>query len=578
MEQAGGAMQDPASYKLETAPSQTNNAPRRRLRFGQNTPWIATWPDFFFAAFAMAAYVLWICCFRYRGLLGEDDLYRVLVGLMDGARSGAHLAAESQYGKAFSFGYIAALYRFVSPQILEDPQRLIALINAIGFWAAAADCFCFWLLAWMLYGLRSATVALIVFTLSPMMLELGTSGHPILPAFALLAAGSLCLLFPADGVRAVLLAFLGSLLLLAAIATRAEVGLALPFVVLARADFGSFSCLIKSTGLRAAAAVLVTAAFLLLKWIYVDSTPGSAHWGSFLAQFIRFKDIPIGVFVFAFSCGIVTVFAGLIAAVSLVRSLARAIARCTPTATPSASAQRIALLHSATGPLLLIVPALFFWIANPRPGRHFILCLAGISVLIGGLISRALSARPIFVYALAFGIVAGNQAMGALTGPFILKYAPSKLLVLPGNIHHLPRGVPTGSSFGYHRAFVAEQSRTTVFAKNVQNPCDEKTLVLSLDATQIFSDLYSASAPPIESWIAREQHLGRFPFMEAHIRGRTVLVLSENEGWPRDAAADALADPAFRDYKLMRDPNVLSIYDRVVIPPSRIAHLGCVPD
>jgi hypothetical protein len=247
-------------------------------------------------------------------------------------------------------------------------------------------------------------------------------------------------------------------------------------------------------------------------------------------------------------------------------------------AAPAASAQRIALLHSTAGPLELIAPAFLFWIANPRPGHHFILCLAGISILNGGLISRALSARPTLVYALAFGIVAANQAMGALTGPFILKYAPSKLLVLPGNIHRLPRGVPTGSSWGYHRAFVAEQLRTTAFAKSVQNPCDEKTLVLSLDATQIFSDLYSASDSPIESWIAREQHLGRFPFMEAQIRGRTVLVLSENEGWPRDAAADALADPVFRDYKLVRDPNNISIYDRAVIPPGRTAHLGCAPD
>jgi hypothetical protein len=565
MEQAGGAMQVPASHKLDSTPYETRNAPRRLLRFAQDTSWL----DVFFAAFAMAAYVLWIYCFRYRGLLGEDDLYRMLVGLLDGARSGAHLAAGTHYGKAFSFGYIAALYRFAGPQILADPQRLIALINAIGFRSAAAGCFCFWLLAWMLYGLRVATVALMMFALSPMMLELGTSGHPVLPAFALFAAGSLCLMLPVASVRDLPPAFFGLLLLVAAMVTRAEVALALPFVVLARADFGSFSRLLKSAGLRAAAAVLATAAFLLLKWVYVDSTPGSAHLGSFLEQFIRFKDIPIGVFVLVFSCGVVTVFAGLIAIVSMARSTGTA---------SSASAQRIALLHSATGPLLLIVPALLFFIANPRPGRHFILCLAGISILIGWLISRALSTRPILVYTLAFGIVAGNQAMGALTGPFILKYAPFKLLVLPGNIHHLPRGVPTGSSWSYHRAFVAEQLRTTAFAMSVQNPCDEKTLVLSLDATQIFSDLYSASNPSASnSWIAREQHLGRFPFMEAHIRGRTVLVLSENEGWPRDAAADALADPAFRDYKLVRDPNNLSIYDRAVIPPSRMAHLGCAP-
>jgi len=508
----------------------------------------------------MALYVLWIYHFRYQGLLGEDDLYRVLVGLLDGARSGVHLASANHYGKAFSFGYIAALYRLADPRALADPQRLIALINEIGFWSAAAGCFCFWLLAWLLYGLRSAAVAVIVFALSPMMLELGTSGHPILPAFAFFAAGSCCLLLPVSGVRAIPLAFLGSLLLLAALVTRAELLLAFPFVVLARADFRSFPRILQ----RAIAPSLAVAAFFLLKRAYVDSTPGTGRLAPFLERFIRLNNIPIGVFVFTLSCGMAAAAVGAIAGVAMVRAIRAA---------NSGSAQRAALMHSAIGPLLLILPALAFWISNARPGRHFILCLGGIAILTGWLLQRRFAARPLLVYALAFAIVAGNQALGALTGPLILNYAPSRLLVLPGNIHHLPRGFPAGSSWGYHRAFVAEQLRTTAFAKRVQSSCEAKTLVLSLDATQIFSDLYETSNP----WIAQEQHLGRFPFMAARIGGRAVLVLSENEGWPRDPAADALADPAFRDYKLVRDPNNLSIYDHAVIPPSRIAHLDCAP-
>jgi hypothetical protein len=230
-------------------------------------------------------------------------------------------------------------------------------------------------------------------------------------------------------------------------------------------------------------------------------------------------------------------------------------------------------MHSAIGPLLLIAPALAFWIAIPRPGRHFILCLAGVSILAAWLIQRYVPAQPLLVYALAMGIVIANQALGALTGPFILNHAPSKLVVLPGGARHLPRGVPLGSSWSYHRAFVAEQLRTTAFAKRVRNACDEKTLVLSLNATQIFSDLYEASTP----WNAEKVALHRFPILAAHIGGRTVLVLSENEGWPHDAAGDVLADPAFRDYKLVRDPNNVSIYDHAVIPPNRIAHLDCAP-
>jgi hypothetical protein len=544
----------------ETSPPGTKNAGRRLLDFGQEPPWI----DFFFAVLAMAMFVLWIDTFRYQGLLGEDDLYRVLLGLLDGARYGTHLASASHYGKAFSFGYLAAFYRFADPRTLADPQRLIALINEIGFWAAAAGCFCFWMLAWLLYGLRSATVAVLLFAFSPMMLELGTSGHPILPAFALFAAGSCCLLFPARGVRAILLAFLGSLLLLAALTTRAEVLLAFPFVALARADFRTWPRFLKDAGQRAVAPVLATAAFFVLKRTYVDSTPGTGHLGPFLEQFIRLKEIPIGVCVFTLSCGIATAVMGLIAVVLIARVVRAA---------PTASAQRAALVHSAIGPFVLIAPALAFWIANPRPGRHFILCLAGVSLLAGWLIPRYVPARPLRVYTLAIGVVCANQALGALTGPLILKYAPSKLVVLPEHTHHLLRGIPTGSSWGYHRALEVEQLQTTAFAKRVRGACDDKTLVMSLDATQIFSDLYAASS----AWNAEKLELHRFPILVAHIGGRTVLVLSENEGWPDDAAGDALADPAFRGYKLVRDPNNVSIYDHAVIPPGRIALLDCAP-
>lgn len=549
-----------AAKMCEAAPSDAKSAKCRLLSFGRNSFWI----DFFFAAMAMALYALWIDKFRYRGLLGEDDLYRVLVGVLDGARYGTHLASASHYGKAFSFGYIAAIYRFADPRTLADSQRLIALINEIGFWSAAAGCFCFWLLAWILHGLRSATIAVLLFAYSPMMLELGTSGHPILPAVALFAAGSCCLLLPVRGARSFVFTVLGSLLLLAALVARAEILLAFPFVVLARADFSDWPRFLKDAGQRALAPVLATAAFFAFKVAWVDTTPGTDRLGSFLEQFIRLKTIPIGICVFTLSCGIATAVVGLIAVVAITRATRSA---------PAASEQKAALLHSAIGPLVLIAPALAFWIANPRPGRHFILCLAGVSMLIGWLIPLHFASRPLHVYALVVGIVLANQALGALIGPLILKYAPSKIVVLPDKTYHLPRGFPTGSSWGYHRAFVAEQLKTTAFAKRVRGVCDDKTLVMSLDATQIFSDLYETSNP----WNAEKMKLDRFPILVAHIGGRTVLVLSENEGWPDDAAGDALAALAFRDYKLVRDPNNISIFDHAVIPAGRMARLDCAP-
>ena len=121
--------QNEASRWYDARPSQLSTrhdsanhrlAPRSILRFGRDN-----WPDFLFATLVMAAYVLWIYCFRYRELLAEDDLYRMLVGLLDGARYGTYLASGSHYGKAFSFGYIVAIYRFADARTLADPQLLI---------------------------------------------------------------------------------------------------------------------------------------------------------------------------------------------------------------------------------------------------------------------------------------------------------------------------------------------------------------------------------------------------------------------------------------------------------------------
>jgi len=528
------------------------------------------WIDLLVAALTMAAFVLWIHHFRYDGLLGEDDLYRALVGLLDGAPQHTGLASPNHYGKGFSFGYIAAIYHWASAETLADPARLIALINVIGFWSAAASCVLLWLLAWVLYGLRAATIAVILFALSPMMLELGTSGHPILPAFALFTAGALCLLVPARGVLLILLWLVGTMLLVAAMTVRAEVGLALPFVILARLGFGSLYGFYRSALRRAVAPMLAIVAFLALKHLYADSSAGSGQLVPFLRQFIRIREIPVGLYVFALSCGIVTTLAGLALGAVTARRFFVARRRTTE---PAVFNERRELLYSATAPLVLIAVPLAFFIANPRPGRHFILCLAGLSLLAGSIIARRFAQQPLAAYALAFAIVLGNQTLGTLIGPLILRDAPSKIVALADGTRHLPRGVPTGSSWTYHRDFAAEERRTDAFAAQVARPCDDNTLVVSLNATQIFLDLYGSS----HDWDPTERLLGRFPVQRARIGNRTTLVLSENEGWPADAAAEALTDPALRGFKLIRDPNSISIYDRAAIPPERVARLGCAP-
>jgi hypothetical protein len=131
--------------------------------------------DLCVAALSFALYLLWSYHFRFQGTLADADMYRMLRGLLDGAYSGSGLASGLHYGKGFSFGYLLAMYRFADQETLRDPQRLIALINGLGFWSAAVGSVCFWAALWVLQGLRRATLAIVLFIFAPIQLEQGTS-------------------------------------------------------------------------------------------------------------------------------------------------------------------------------------------------------------------------------------------------------------------------------------------------------------------------------------------------------------------------------------------------------------------
>ena len=520
------------------------------------------WIDFVFAALAMGTFTCWIYRFRYQGLLGESDLYLVLNGLLDGARTSTYLASLHHYGKAFSFGYIMALYQFVDHQTLIDRLRMIALINEIGFWSSIAGFVAFWRLTWSLYGLRSATVAVTLFSLSPMMLELGTSGHQILPAFALFAAGSLCLLSTVKGAPRLPLALLGFFLLLLALVTRAEIVLGFPFLALARADLRSLPRFLKSAAVRSIVPAIAFATFLLVKHFYVEKTHGTNSLSSFLGHDLIVTRIPVGGLSILVGCGIATTIVGLLAAVLAVR---RAVAA------PPRSQVRIGLGQTAIGPLSLIIPPLIFWIAIPLPVRHFILLLAGMSWLVAWLLSTGLRSRPLAIYGLVAAIVFANQALGALTAPFILRHIPNKFIALPGDQHLLPFGLPVGSAWSYHRTYEGELLRTDRFAEQIRNSCEPNLLVLTNREQQILSILYHPDA----AWDFKEGRIGKFPTWETPVGGRRVIVLSELGAWPEDAVAAALADPAVRDFKIELDPRAILALPHAAIPPDRVANLSC---
>jgi len=516
------------------------------------------------AAVAIVLYAVWSYAFQYKGMFGETDLYRVAIGLLHGARTGTDIAPALHYGKAFSFGYIAALYWFLDRATLAEPQTLLALINSIGYWSALAGCVLFWLMTRILYGLRTATIALCLFAFSPLLLDLGTSGSQILPAFALLMAGALSLCVRSRGAMRALLACLGAVLLLAALTVRAEVGLAFPFIATMRADTRSFRSYAAGAACGAVAPAMACLAFGAIKHTFIDSQSGVDSLNSLLNIYVLIhQNIPAVILVFPYACGVATTLVAIAAIVWIVRHPAFVC----PTPSP-ARAEWIQVLPA----LILILPSFAFWMMNPRPGRHFILCLAGLSILVGLACEAYCAFPPLGKYAALAAVLLLNQGIAAATESFMLRAIPSKLITPPGHVRLFPGGIYLGTAIAFHRETIREFSRAQEFAAQLRGSCDPKLAVITELRPQVFWSLYNPSA----SW--SNGRIGAFLYYRSDAPGRSYLVLSGREGWPNDPVESVLNDPTLRDFKILRDPETRSIYDRAAIPASRAARLGCTAD
>ena len=49
--------------------------------------------------------------------------------------TGLGLGSDLHYGRDFGFGYILALYALIPAEVLRDPDKLIPLINNLGFYS-----------------------------------------------------------------------------------------------------------------------------------------------------------------------------------------------------------------------------------------------------------------------------------------------------------------------------------------------------------------------------------------------------------------------------------------------------------
>ena len=499
--------------------------------------------------------------FQYQGELGESDLYRVLDGLMGGAVSGKGIASDLHYDRDFGFGYLMSFYEFADPATLRDPDRLMPLMNQVGFWSFIPALLCFWCAVSLAHGARAATLALIIFALSPMIPELATSGHQVIPMFGFLCAGAVLMFLPVSGWRAVVAAACAAVLLLAGLLMRGEIFLAFPWLVLSGADTRSLRAFLRSVVLRSIAPMLTLLAFFLLQRTFVNTAMGSTV-GHYFGEFYSWATVVPGLVYMGVGCGIATVGLALLAVLRLGWVALR----------QSAGSFRAGGPAALLGPIALVLVPLAFFAPNPQPTRHFMMTLAGLSILIALALTTwpAISRVTALVVVLGIGMV--NQVLAEAARPVLMRINDASTPYLPTpDAYRTTTHANLGWEWQRHAALVARRARWHAMGDMLRTSCAENTMILSDEGAQLFSRLYAGGAPVDGQAIKIGPYYGR----HGVLRGKTYIVLEKMTGWPKDTVAVILADPAYAKYQLFTDPYTASKYDITPVPADRAAKFGC---
>lgn len=392
-----------------------------------------------------------------------------------------------------------------------------------------------------------------------MILELATSGHQILIAFSFLSAAATCLFLSLAGWRSALAAGGGTILLVCGLCIRAEIFLALPYLVLMRTEKTSFRVFIRSVVANALAPAAALIVFFVLRHY---AGPFSGSTAAFFEQFFHWSNIVPGLVSMALGCGIATVLFGTGVMAFLV------IRRVLPTAQMAA---RVAI-DELLGPLALIIVPFVFWIGNPQPSRHFLLVLAGLAILIAWAISRLPAFRSVLAFATVLGIVLANQVLSEVVRPVLLRMNAARSPYRPPpEFSKTFTHAPLGWSWQHHAAHEYRLLRWKALGDAVATACDANTVIFSDESEQVFSRLY-AGGSKVQSSLG---HVDGFLAFRATRGTHHFVFISKMTGWPEDALAIVLSDPNFNAYQLYADPYLASVYDKTAIPVDRVARFGC---
>jgi hypothetical protein len=512
----------------------------------------------------IAIFILIVWALDYNDQLNEADLYRVLLGLLNGQASGLRIHDPSQYGMRFSYGYVAMIYWLGGAHIFDigNRENLIHTINEIGFLASAAMAGFLMASLRAMYDLSTSLLASLIFLLSSVVLEMATSGHQLLIALAFFFAANLLLVLDIAGWWRVLCYVAATILLFFGLTMRAELPLAFFWLAFAQRPRTVLTQRQYILGIVARSAVC-SIAFVIFQIVYryeVYSPPD--HEGAmtgllpFLRQFYNLNYVFRGCVILVVGCGLATVALGV---TSLIIERTRILQQFR---WPEVILSRPNWL----GPLSLIASGTIFWLPNPYPARHFTFIFLGIAVLIAIWITRRFRIDSSTAIAVALVIVIANQALAELVRPLVLRNLHS--VYLKPAEHNPTTGVVPLGSFARHHASLSERYAVlTNFGRMVTASCEPRLLILTSNGPLMAGLMFEPNA---NIRLSAERR-GTYEVLKALRNNQTFLFIDPQEIWPQDPVPVILNDPELDGYQILRDPYSISSDDKLAVPGGRIA-------
>lgn len=505
-------------------------------------------------------------------------MVRMSAGLVYGSITGEQLAAGHHYGSAFSFGYYQIFYTLFDRETLSQPDRVASLINGTGVIAAALFGGAWTLLCRRAFSPAASTLASFGLLLSPMVMPFLGSAHPMVGAGAMVLLSAWLLMGQGNSIsgtigptseaaatsevstrqrwlRPVLSRHLerigGWLCMLAALCLRAEVALALPFMVVlvlfARYRPSFREAIHVGIGLAG-----VLTAFFILQRPLVEQSGGATGT---LSEFFRAFYVPSRIF-----RGLALFFAsfGLLSSIALVWLLIRRL--------PEVARHRNVLVRILPGAALL-VPELVFWLPNPQPVRHFILALVGLVFMAVPILEMWIRrVRPARIVVASVVVAIGNQAAAETIRPAIV--ARYDWSYPAASARRATQQIPMlGITWLDHVANRQAESILQNEARWLASTRPVRLLVFADSQHYLIAHLLSAD-PSLRMTAAPLAGVGTLVVWLTNSERRIGLV-EKYTAWPIDVKARVLAEPAWAGWMMYEQAATRSRFDSTHIPAER---------